>query len=97
MAIKICASCSKTKEKSDFCKSTICIRFSHFLTDSWKVTKGSRLVAKGDKIGSLYTGENFSEVEAAMLVEDSNLELWHQRLDHMSKKGLVVMHKREQL
>ena len=97
MAIKICASCSKTKEKSDFCKSAICTRFSHFLTDSWRVTKGSMLVAKGDKIGSLYIGENIGEVGAAMSVEDSNLELWHQRLDHMSKKGLVVMHKREKL
>ena len=37
------------------------------------------------------------EVGAAMLVEDRNLELWHQRLDHMRKKGLVVMHKSEQL
>ena len=53
------------------------------------------LVAKGDKIGSLYIGKNIAEVGASMSVEDSNLELWRQRLDHMSKKGLAVMHKRE--
>ena len=65
------------------------------LTDSWKVTKGSMLVAKGDKIGSLYIVENISEVGAAMTIEDRNSELWHQRLSHMSKKGLAIMHKRE--
>lgn len=42
------------------------------LTDSWKVTKGSMLIAKGDKIGSLYIVENIGEVGAAMSVEDSN-------------------------
>ena len=73
MAIKICVSCSKTKEKSDFRKSAICTRISHFLTHSWRLTKGSMLVAKGDKIGCLYIVENIDEVEAAMSVEDSNL------------------------
>ena len=67
------------------------------LTDSWKVTKGSMLVAKGDKMRSLYIIENISEVGAAMTVEDINSELWHQRLGHMSKKGLAIMHRRGQL
>ena len=97
MDIKICVSCFKTKEKSNVHKSAISTIFSHFLTDSWRVTKGSMLVAKGDKIGSLYIVENINEVGATMSVEDSNLELWHQRLDRMRKKGLVVMHKSEQL
>lgn len=71
--------------------------FHTSLIDSWKVTKGSMLVAKGDKIGSLYIVENIGEVGAGMIVEDSNSELWHQRLNHMSQKSLVVMHKRGQL
>lgn len=78
--------------------SQLCAQgFVTSLTDSWKVTKGSMLVAKGDKIRSLYIVENIGEVGAAMTIEDSNSELWHQRLGHMSKKGLAVMHKREQL
>ena len=42
------------------------------LIDSWKVTKESMLVAKGDKIESLYIVENVSEVGATMTVGDRN-------------------------
>lgn len=59
--------------------------------------KRFHVVANGDKVGSLYIAENIGEVGAAMTVVDSNSKLWHQRLGHMSKKGIDVMHKREQL
>lgn len=60
--------------------------FLHSLTDSWKVAKGSMIVAKGDKIQSLYIVKNTGEVGKAMIVVDCNLELGHQRLGHMRKK-----------
>lgn len=58
---------------------------------SWRVSKGQLILAKGQKIGSLYTSKCNSEVGAAMVVVDSNVELWHKRLGDMSKMGLEVM------
>lgn len=63
----------------------------NFSLDSWKVTKGVLVLAKGKKLGSLYVLECNNEVGVAMAVTDSNTELWHKRLGHMSKKGLEVM------
>lgn len=69
----------------------------HFQLDTWKVTKGSRIIAKGNKVGSLYLFEKPTEVGAAMTVVSSDVALWHQRLGHMSKKGLEIMLKMDQL
>lgn len=55
------------------------------------------VIAKGDKVGNLYVVETNDEVGAAMIFVDSDAALWHQRLGHMSKKGLEVMFNREQL
>ena len=55
------------------------------------------IIAKGDKVGSLYVVETNDEVGAVMTVVDSDAALWHQRLGHMSKKGVEVTLNREQL
>jgi len=55
------------------------------------------VIAKGNKLSSLYVLENKAEVGVAMVVVDSGMELWHKRLGHMSKRGLEVMLKRDQL
>lgn len=55
------------------------------------------MVAKGNKVGNLYVFNNHDQVGAAMTIEDSGTALWHKRLGHMSKKGLSIMLKREQL
>ena len=65
--------------------------------DNWKVTKGSRIIAKGNKVGNLYLLEKPTEIGAAMTVMGSDAALWHQRLGHMSKKNLEVMLQRDQL
>lgn len=66
-------------------------------SDNWKVTKGSRIIAKGNKVGNLYLLEKPTEIGAAMTVMGSDAALWHQRLGHLSKKNLEVMLKRDQL
>ena len=71
--------------------------FLTLLTDTWKITKGSMIIAKGNKVGNLYVVETNDEVGAAMTIADSNAALWHQRLGHMRKKGLEVMLNCDQL
>lgn len=44
------------------------------LSDSWKVTKGSMIIKKGDQIESLYIVEYIGEVGATMAFVDSNFE-----------------------
>ena len=58
--------------------------------DTWKVTKGLRIISKGNKVGSLYFFEKPTEVGVVMTAMGSDVTLWHQRLGHMRKKGLEV-------
>ena len=53
---------------------------SIFTDKMWKVIKGSLMIVKGEKVGTLYlcTG---------------NIALWHHRLGHMSEKGMQILHK----
>ena len=54
----------------------------------WKLTKGSMVIAKGQKISSLYymdakiMNSNINTVDDA-----ANVELSHKRLSYMSEKG----------
>lgn len=48
-------------------------------------------------MGSLYVFDHDSQVGASVAMTDNENELWHRRLRHMSKKGLEVMVKRDQL
>nr|KYP34487.1 Retrovirus-related Pol polyprotein from transposon TNT 1-94 [Cajanus cajan] len=56
---------------------------------AWKVKKGNLIVARGKKRGSLYmvADENMIAVTEAA----NNSFLWHQRLGHMSEKGMKLM------
>jgi hypothetical protein len=59
-----------------------------------KVSKGSLVVMKDTKIGNLYKLEGSTEISEAMVVSkeaSASTCLWHQRLGHMSKKGLQVL------
>ena len=53
----------------------------------WKVTKGSMVIAKGDRIGTLYLFPHtyYSISVASMKI---GVALWHHRLGHMSEKGI---------
>jgi hypothetical protein len=98
MVVEIGKTCSGSKEKSNFngqLESEGCI--SIFTDKTWKVIKGSLVIEKGEKVGTLYlcTGSNDSSISLASTGVDTTL--WHHRLGHMSEKGMQILHKRNLL
>jgi len=88
-----------------------------FNDKNWKVSKGSLVVAKGVKVGTLYlcTGHI---VPSTLIVSkenecsgtivaveqgdqiatvDSDTALWHNRIWHMSEKGMKLLHSKKVL
>jgi hypothetical protein len=68
------------------------------LTDKmWKVIKGSLVIVKGEKVGTLYLfiGNTDSSITLASTGVDTTL--WHHRMGHMSEKGMQILHKRNLL
>jgi hypothetical protein len=61
---------------------------SIFTYKVWKVTKGSLVITKGEKVGTLYlcTGNTNSSISLDSTRVDTTL--WHHRLGHMSEKGM---------
>jgi hypothetical protein len=70
---------------------------SIFTDKTWKVIKGSLVIAKGEKVGTLYLciGNTDSSVSLASTGVDT--ALWHHRMGHMSEKGMQILHKRNLL
>jgi hypothetical protein len=70
---------------------------SIFTDKTWKVIKGSLVIAKGEKVGTLYlcAGNTDSSISLASTRVDTTL--WHHRLGHMSEKGMQILHKRNLL
>lgn len=67
-----------------------------FHCDEWKISKGAMVIARGKKSGTLYQTAGLScSISVATGNDDSNM--WHQRLGHMSEKGLRVMHSKGKL
>jgi hypothetical protein len=66
---------------------------SIFTDKTWKVIKGSLVIEKGEKVGTLYlcTGNTDSSISLASTGVDTTL--WHHRLGHMSEKGMHILHK----
>ncbi|GKF13736.1 retrovirus-related pol polyprotein from transposon TNT 1-94, partial [Tanacetum coccineum] len=62
-----------------------------FEDQQWKVTKGSLVVARGNKHGSLYMVEVPSDRINATIDGKGNATLWHQRLGHMSENGMKIL------
>ena len=65
-----------------------------------KVSKGILVVIKAIRIGNLYKLEGSSEVSQVAVVSEAASDpacLWHQRLGHMSEKGLKVLMDRKLL
>nr|GEW43769.1 retrovirus-related Pol polyprotein from transposon TNT 1-94 [Tanacetum cinerariifolium] len=63
----------------------------HFGGGQWKVIKGNLVIAKGKKKGSLYMVEIHGDGVHAVTAHPSPSNLWHQRLGHMSDKGLKML------
>ena len=54
----------------------------------WKITRGSMVVARGDKLSNLYIFQSSILRGLVNMVDNDNLSLlWHRRLSHMSEKG----------
>ncbi|RVW60672.1 Retrovirus-related Pol polyprotein from transposon TNT 1-94 [Vitis vinifera] len=69
-----------------------------FRDSQWKLTKGSMVVAKGKKCYSLYLMQaRVIDSSINVVDDDSTVELWHNRLDHMSEKGLMILAKKNLL
>ena len=65
-----------------------------------KVFKGALVVMKAEKVGNLYRLKGSTQVSEAVVVsekEEAGTHLWHQRLGHMSEKGLHILMKRKSL
>ena len=61
---------------------------SIFTDKVWKVTKGSLVITKGEKVGTLYlcTGNTDSFISLDSTGVDTTL--WNHRLGNMSEKGM---------
>ena len=65
---------------------------NYFGESKWKLTKGSLIVARGKKINSLYVMEaRLQKGEINAVQNGSSIDLWHQRLGHISEKGLQTL------
>ncbi|GKB32448.1 retrovirus-related pol polyprotein from transposon TNT 1-94 [Tanacetum coccineum] len=62
-----------------------------FGDQQWKVTKGSLVIAHGNKRGSLYMVGVPSDGINTSIDGRGNVALWHQRLGHMSEKGMKIL------
>ena len=56
-----------------------------FVGGTWKVTKGVRVLARGQKTGTLYMTSSPRNT-IAVADASTNTSLWHRRLGHMSEK-----------
>jgi hypothetical protein len=75
--------------------SECCI--SIFTDKTWKVIKGSLVIAKGKKVGTLYLCTGNTDSSISLAFTRVNTTLWHHRLGHMSEKGMQILHKRNLL
>ena len=68
-----------------------------FTDKAWKVTKGALVIAKGEKVGTLYLCNGISNSVNALTYKGADAALWHHRLGHMSEKGMKILHSRNLL
>jgi hypothetical protein len=70
---------------------------SIFTDKTWKVIKGSLVIEKRDKVGTLYLCTSNIEYSISLSSIGVDTALWHHRLGHMSEKGMQILHKRNLL
>ena len=58
-----------------------------FTDKTWKATKGSLVIEKGEKVGTLYLCNDTSNSVNALTSTGEDTTLWNHRLGHMSEKG----------
>ncbi|GAA0161590.1 hypothetical protein LIER_17870 [Lithospermum erythrorhizon] len=67
-----------------------CGYINMFGNSQWELSRGDIEIAKGKKIGALYKA-SFTVCKDEINTVQSFLPLWHDRLAHMSMKGLVIL------
>ncbi|KAK3023141.1 hypothetical protein RJ639_043980 [Escallonia herrerae] len=72
--------------------------FVAFGEKQWKVIKGSMVVARGERVGTLYTlsGTHNHSISLAF-TENQKTTLWHHRLGHLSESGMKILHSKNAL
>ncbi|KAK3021867.1 LOW QUALITY PROTEIN: hypothetical protein RJ639_047789 [Escallonia herrerae] len=72
--------------------------FVAFGEKQWKVTKGSMVVARGERVGTLYTlsGTHNHSISLAF-TENQRTTLWHHRLGHLSESDMKILHSKNAL
>lgn len=63
-----------------------------FDNSTWKVSKGSMVVAKGSLIGTLYLFINIFNYSMNLVSIGEDAILRHNRLGHTSDKGMKILH-----
>jgi hypothetical protein len=72
--------------------------FISIFTDNMrKVIKGSLVIEKGEKVGTLYLYTCNTNYSISLASTGVDTTLWHHRLGHMSEKGMKILHKRNLL
>ena len=67
-----------------------------FDSDVCKITNGAMIVAHGKKEGTLYMTSS-SAASISISTSELDVTVWHQRLGHMSKKGMNSMPSKDEL
>ena len=60
-------------------------------------TRGSLVIAKGDKVGTLYLCNANVDLYIALASTGVDAAMWHHRLRHMSEKGMKIIHSKNLL
>ena len=68
-----------------------------FTDKTWKVTKGALVVAKCEKVGTLYLCKSNIDSFISLASIGTNTTLWHHRLGHMSEKGMQILQSKKLL
>ncbi|KAK2999025.1 hypothetical protein RJ639_024468 [Escallonia herrerae] len=72
--------------------------FVVFGEKQWKVIKGSMVVARGERVGTLYTLScTHSHSISLAFTENQRTTLWHHRLGHLSESGMKILYSKNAL
>ena len=64
----------------------------------WKLTRGSLIVARGERTSKLYMAHpKISRDSVNSLTNSDATDMWHKRLAHMSEKGMSILLKKDAL
>ena len=63
-----------------------------FVDKTWKVSKATMVIEKGEKVGMLYLYKGISNYVNALTSIGEYTTLWHYNCGHMSEKGMQILH-----